>query len=83
MKILPEELKELQDLQKNINDLTIEFGSIVIAEKEIEKRKDTANTTHKVIMDLNYIFMKKIKEKYGNGVVDINTGELTFYGNNQ
>lgn len=83
MRLTQEELNELQDLQKNINNLTIEFGSIAIAEKEIEKRKDTANSTYKVVMDLQQIFMKKIEEKYGKGTVDINTGEIITYEDKQ
>jgi len=76
-KLTTEELKELQQLQNSINELTIELGSISIVEKQIEERKDTANSIYKVTMDLQKSFMRKIEDKYGNVSIDINTGELT------
>jgi hypothetical protein len=79
-KLTTAELEELRDLQKNINNLTIELGSISIAEKEIEKRKDTANSMYKVIYDLQENFMKRIEEKYGKGTINIETGEINLYG---
>lgn len=75
-KLTKEEVNEIKDLQKNLNDITIELGSIVIAEKEIEKRKDTANSFYKVLSDLQENLMKRLEETYGKGTINLDTEEF-------
>jgi hypothetical protein len=81
IKLTQDEVSEIKDLQKNIKDITIEFGSITLAEKEIEKRKDTANNVYKVLLDLQEGLMKKLDEKYGKGVINMETEEFISYVN--
>lgn len=80
-KLTPEEVSEIKDLQKNMNDLTLEFGSIALAEKSLDKRKDTANSVFKVVSDLQENLMKKLEEKYGKGQINLDTEEFISYGN--
>ena len=78
-KLTQEEVSEIKDLQKNMNDITIEFGSIAIAEKDIEKRKDTANSVYKVLSELQEGLMKRLEEKYGKGAINLETEEFISY----
>ena len=82
-KLTTEEFQEIKDLQKNMDDLVIEFGSIAIAEKELEKRKDTANSVLKVVNDLKDNLMKRLEEKYGKGTINMTTEEFISYGYQQ
>jgi hypothetical protein len=79
-KLTQEEVNEIKDLQKNLNDIIIELGSIVIAEKEIEKRKDTANSFYKVLSDLQENLMKRLEESYGKGTINLDTEEFISHG---
>jgi hypothetical protein len=78
-KLTFEEVSELKDLQKNMDNLVHEFGSISIAEKELEKRKDTANSVYKVVFDLQSNLMKRLEEKYGKGHINMTTEEFISY----
>jgi hypothetical protein len=79
IKLTTEEVSEIKDLQKNMNDLTIELGSISIMEKELEKRKDTANSVYKVLTELQENLMKRMEEKYGKGEINLKTEEFLSY----
>lgn len=82
-KLTVEEVNEIKDLQKNMNNVTNEFGSITIMEKDIERRKDTANSFYKVVFDLQETLMKKLEEKYGKGAINLDTEEFISYEDNQ
>jgi predicted nucleotide-binding protein (sugar kinase/HSP70/actin superfamily) len=79
-KLTSDEAQEIKDLRKNMDEITIEFGSISIMEKELEKRKDTVNSVYKVVSDLQTNLMNKIQEKYGKGQINLTTEEFISYG---
>lgn len=77
MKVTQEELKKIQDSQKQLTALKIKIGELeyekqIYLEKILEFKKDFSN------------FEKELIEIYGiNSVIDINTGEVTQKENNQ
>lgn len=75
--ITPEELKSLNDFQQQRNQIIDSFGSI---EFQISNLKLIKNNLISNLADLNKNsteFEQILLQKYGNGNIDISTGEFT------
>ena len=73
----PEELNKLRNLRSNLNQITIQFGQILInkiktEETEIQLKKQLSDLEKQEI-DL----AKSLSNKYGKGSIDLESGTFT------
>lgn len=72
-----EELQEFKGYRVNANDLAAALGELnyqkTLIELELEKVKHTIKTS----VEDQQKFMKGLGEKYGDGSINVETGEIT------
>lgn len=76
--ITPEELQELHQIQNTTQKVVQELGEIALARLSLEDREENAKTFLKQHRLREQEFGKALSEKYGDGSLDLNTGELTL-----
>lgn len=82
-KLTFEELEEIKTLKANHDKLNFEIGQLEVQkrliEEELEKIKINQNYAFldlKKLKETEQFLAEKLNEKYGVGVIDINTGEI-------
>ena len=83
-KLTQEELQQIKDLQSKYNQTLFEIGvaeaQLIVFQENIEKLQEAKKG---LVSDLKTIeqkeseLVKSLQEKYGEGNIDINTGEIT------
>lgn len=81
--ITPEELKSVEELRSSSTDLIFEFGQvemeIMMTEKrltELKSHKSTLEAKYGQLQDKESLLVKQFSEKYGNGTLNIESGEF-------
>ena len=77
VKLTEEEIKQLETTQVSRNKLLTELGQIKLAEITLEKRLEYAENFLSELEQQESSFAKLLEDKYGNGSIDIKTGEFT------
>jgi len=72
-----EELTELTQLQQQRQDITADFGVVELRIQELELQKEQVIEALSKLKTQEIQFGQKIQEKYGEGSININTGEFT------
>jgi len=72
----PEELSEIKSLNDQRNNLTNLFGSLEFDLQVIKLEKSKIIEELKTITDSTNVMATKLQEKYGEGNVNIETGEF-------
>lgn len=72
-----EELTELNQLQQQRQDVTTDFGVVEFRIQELELQKEQVIEALSKLKTREIQFGQKIQEKYGEGSININTGEFT------
>jgi stress response protein YsnF len=72
-----EELTELNQLQQQRQDITTDFGIVELRIQELELQKEQVIEALSKLKTQEIQFGQKIQEKYGEGSININTGEFT------
>ena len=72
----PEELSEIKSLNDQRNNLTNLFGSLEFDLQVIKLEKSKVIEELKTITDSTNVMATKLQEKYGEGNVNIETGEF-------
>lgn len=76
-KLTKEEIQQVKVVQDNRQKVINELGQIKLAELNLEKRLESAETTLEQLQQQENELAKYMETKYGNGVIDIDTGEFT------
>jgi len=76
-KLTEEEVKQIKVVQDNRQKVINELGQIKLAELNLEKRLESAETTLDQLQQQENELAKYMETKYGNGVIDMDTGEFT------
>lgn len=76
-KLTNEELEQIEVVRKNKETILTELGQIKLAELNLEKRLEKAEEFLAQLDQQEAELAKYIEDKYGNGTVDVNTGEFT------
>lgn len=71
-----EELVALNQIQNELNEVTITLGLLEIQVNEIQAMKQEAFMRLATIRDKQERLGKELSSKYGNGSVDLNSGEF-------
>ena len=83
-KLTAEELQQIKDMQSQYNKFVFDLGSIEAQLQNILSAKATAETEkNNILTDIKKLgdrekeLVTLLQEKYGNGNIDIETGEIT------
>jgi hypothetical protein len=73
-KLSEEELDEIKKLNNDFNSSFAKVGLIQIQIAELEARRENAYNEIIELRNTEQKLFEKLKEKYGEGTIDINTG---------
>jgi hypothetical protein len=76
-KFTPEELKQLKELQKQMDNLIIRFGQISINKKALEDQEEQTTKSLSELKSKEAQIAQSLSDKYGKGTLDIESGEFT------
>lgn len=72
-----EELARIQEIKKRMVTATDELGQIGLAEINLEKRRDNVETFLDETKAIEKKLVKELTDKYGNGSINLDTGEIS------
>lgn len=75
-RLTEEELNEIKTLRANFNNVYSNLGAIVSRIKELEEERETNFEYVNELKKNELQIYETLKTKYGNGTVDLNTGEF-------
>jgi hypothetical protein len=73
-----EELTQLKDLQTRQNNLLMDLGSIEYRMSLLEQTKNDLKSQVLEVERLNNELGAQLTQKYGNGTLNLETGEITI-----
>lgn len=76
LKLTQEELNEIGTLRNNFNNAYSNLGVVVSRIKQLKEEKQTIFGYLEELSQSELKIYEKLKSKYGNGTVDLNTGEF-------
>tara|TARA_R110000782_G_scaffold208605_1_gene296978 strand:- start:601 stop:849 length:249 start_codon:yes stop_codon:yes gene_type:complete len=71
-----EELQEVKNLQVENNNLISQFGELEVVIQNLSLRKEELITKLKELKDKEVKIGQTLQDKYGDGNIDIETGEF-------
>jgi hypothetical protein len=75
-KLSKEELQQLKDFQRSENEITFALGQLEIRKSYIDKRNETLKNEYQSLLQKQEKVGKELQEKYGEGSIDLEKGEL-------
>jgi len=75
-KLTQEELQSIGELQQKNNALVSELGQIELAKMNVDARRANAEAYLAELRKEEEDFGKELSEKYGNGTIDLASGEF-------
>lgn len=76
-KLTAEEIEKIQSIQERNRSAILELGELEIHANSIEKRKANVFTFLQELRTEEQSFAKELTDKYGDGSIDLTTGEFT------
>lgn len=76
MKFTEEELNEIKKMQEDYARLTAELGQLEVEKISLEQRKNVVLSNYMSIQQKENELAKKLQEKYGDGELNLETGEF-------
>ena len=77
VKFTEEELKQVQDIQVNYQDIQNQFGQLKLAQIRLDNQEVDLEDALKKIQNNEEKFLNEITEKYGQGTLNPDTGVFT------
>lgn len=75
-KLTQEELQSIQQLQNQSQAIVQELGNIEISRINLDARYENAENALKELRDAENTLAKQLQEKYGDGTINLDTGEV-------
>lgn len=72
-----EELQRLKKFQEKENEIIVSLGQIAYQKEILNERKDQIKQTRKELEKMRSDFASELTKKYGDGIINIETGEIT------
>ncbi len=76
-KFTEEELKDLKNLQSEMDSITISFGQVAIQREMLEAQEKLLKSNFIKLKTQEAELAKSLSDKYGKGTLDIESGEFT------
>ena len=80
IQLTPEELSKLQDSNDKVTDIVTSLGQIEIQISLLQKNKESLLTSFTQIQQDQDQLATELTQKYGDGTIDITSGEFTKAG---
>ena len=77
-KLTTEELQQIKNIKQKYTNLALSLGEIELQKISIEKEKQSLIDIHSQLNEEEMTLAKNLTEKYGNGSINIDTGEITL-----
>jgi FtsZ-binding cell division protein ZapB len=77
IQLAPEELSKLQDLNNKVADIVASLGQIEIQISLLKENKRSLLDSFAQIQQDQEVLAQELTQKYGDGKIDIATGEFT------
>ncbi len=78
IKLSEEELKTLRDYQKKQNQITFNLGNVDIQKAILEGQRSQILDNLASLQEKSNKTAKELQDKYGEGNIDLETGEFTL-----
>ncbi len=75
-KLTAEELQQVRALKQEYNTLAINLGELTLQKANIDEDIKAILETRKNIYEKESTLAKQLQEKYGQGIINIDTGEV-------
>lgn len=75
-KLTEEELQQVREVKQEYNNLAASIGDIDLRIADLEEAKNNILSTRKEVFEKEKELAKKLQDKYGAGVINIETGEI-------
>ena len=75
-KLTQEELQRIQQLQNQSQGIVNELGTIEITRINLDARYNAAKEALNALREAEQGLAKELQEKYGDGTINLNTGEI-------
>jgi hypothetical protein len=72
-----EELQRLKKFQEKENEIIVSLGQIAYQKEILNEQKDQIKQTRKELEKMRSDFASELTKKYGDGIINIETGEIT------
>jgi septal ring factor EnvC (AmiA/AmiB activator) len=72
-----EELEAVKSIKNEYTNLALSLGELELQAANIAKEKQRLLTTQSELTEKEIELSKTLTEKYGNGTIDIETGEIS------
>ena len=76
VKLDESEIQKIMDIQQRANRLSMELGKIELSKLSLDKKKDQIVSMLPELEKDENLLMEILKSKYGNGNIDLETGEF-------
>ena len=80
-KLTQEELQKIQQLQNQSQAIVNELGNIEVTRINLNLRHQAAEQALKDLRDAEQQLGKELQEKYGDGTINLETGEIVLEEN--
>lgn len=75
-KLSENELQQLQDFQRQDNEITFALGQLEVRKTFIEISKQNLQNDYRSLVQKQEALGKELQEKYGDGSIDLEKGEF-------
>ena len=72
-----QELEEIKKLRDELNTLSFQFGQLHIQKLKLEEQENSLKTQLNQVEKKESILAKKLTDKYGKGIINLETGTFT------
>jgi len=76
-KLTPEELQTVKSIRQGYTDLAFALGEIELQKASLEKEKKQLLENQEKIREKEISIAKELNKKYGEGVINTETGEIS------
>ena len=75
-KLSEEELKQIKEIKQEYTNLALSLGELELQKANLDKEKTRLLNYQQHLLDKESELAQKLTEKYGNGTINIETGEI-------
>lgn len=76
-KLTTEELEAVKSIKQEYSNLAVSLGELELQKANIEKDKQVLLNQHFQLIEKEANLANQLSEKYGNGSINLDTGEIT------
>ena len=76
-KLTEDELVSIKNIKQEYSDLAIALGELELQISSFNREKNRLLDSHKQLLEKESELAQKLQEKYGQGSINLETGEIT------